>query len=118
MQQLIKRVLESALEGEITDHVGYERYDLAGKNNGDSRNGTRVKTVLSDVGPVEVKVPRGVAGTFKPRIVTKRQRWLTGVDEMVLSPSAKGLTHDRLKAARALTEIQDTVAEDVPVLPL
>jgi putative transposase len=53
LQQLTKRVLESALEGEITDHVGYDKHDPAGKNNGNSRNGTRAKTVLTDVGPVE-----------------------------------------------------------------
>jgi putative transposase len=98
LQQLTKRVLESALEGEITDHVGYDKHDAAGKNSGNSRNGTRAKTVLTDVGPVEVKVPRDVAGTFEPQIVRKRQRRLTGVDEMVLSLSAKGLTHGEIAA--------------------
>ena len=98
LQQLTKRVLESALEGEIIDHVGYDKHDAAGKNSGNSRNGTRAKTVLTDVGPVEVKVPRDVAGTFEPQIVRKRQRRLTGVDEMVLSLSAKGLTHGEIAA--------------------
>lgn len=73
LQQLTKRVLESALEGEITDHLGYEKHDPAGKNNGNSRNGTRAKTVLTDVGPVEVKVPRDTAGSFEPQIVKKRR---------------------------------------------
>lgn len=54
--------------------------------------------MLTDVGPVEVKVPRNVAGTFEPQIVKKRQRRLTGVDEMVLSLSAKGLTHGEISA--------------------
>ncbi len=63
--QVTKRVLEAALEGEITDHLGYEKHDPAGKNNGNSRNGTRAKTVLTDVGPVEVKVPRDTAGSFR-----------------------------------------------------
>ncbi len=98
LQQLTKRVLESALEGEITDHVGYDKHDVAGRNSGNSRNGTRAKTVLTDVGPVEVKVPRDTAGTFEPQIVRKRQRRLTGVDEMVLSLSAKGLTHGEISA--------------------
>ncbi|MFF3359854.1 IS256 family transposase [Streptomyces sp. NPDC002917] len=98
LQQLTKRVLESALEGEITDHVGYDKHDAAGKNSGNSRNGTRAKTVLTDVGPVEVRVPRDTAGTFEPQIVKKRQRRLTGVDEMVLSLSAKGLTHGEIAA--------------------
>lgn len=98
LQQLTKRVAESALEGEITDHVGYEKHDPAGKNNGNSRSGTRSKTVLTDVGPVEVKVPRDSAGSFEPQIVKNRQRRLTGVDEMVLSLSAKGLTHGEILA--------------------
>lgn len=58
LQQLTKRLLESALEGEITDHLGYDKHDPAGKNGGNSRNGTRAKTVLTDVGPVEIAVPR------------------------------------------------------------
>jgi putative transposase len=98
LQQLTKRVLESALESEITDHLGYGKHAVAGKNSGNSRNGTRSKTVLTDVGPVEVKVPRDVAGSFEPQIVKKRQRRLTGVDEMVLSLSAKGLTHGEISA--------------------
>jgi hypothetical protein len=52
LQQLTKRVLESALEGEITDHLGYEKHDPAGAGSGNSRNGVRSKTVLIDVGPV------------------------------------------------------------------
>jgi transposase-like protein len=98
LQQLTKRVLESALEGEITDHLGYDRHDPAGKNSGNSRNGSRTKTVVTDVGPVEVRVPRDVAGTFEPQLVRKRQRRLSGVDEMVLSLSAKGLTHGEISA--------------------
>jgi transposase-like protein len=98
LQQLTKRVLESALEGEITDHLGYEKHDAGGRGSGNSRNGSRAKTVLTDVGPVEVKVPRDTSGTFEPQIVRKRQRRLTGVDEMVLSLSAKGLTHGEIAA--------------------
>lgn len=87
--QLTKRVLESALEGEITDHLGYEKHDPAGAGSGNSRNGTRSKTVLTDIGPVESTVPRDRGGSFESQIVKKRQRRLTGVDEMVLSLSAR-----------------------------
>ncbi len=97
LPMLTKRVLESALEGEITDHLGYEKHDAEGRDSGNSRNGTRAKTVLTDVGPVEVKVPRDLAGTFEPQLVKKRRR-LTGVDERVLSLSAKGLTHGEISA--------------------
>lgn len=74
LQQLTKRVLKSALEDEITDHVGYGKHDVMGRNSSNSRTGNRTKTVLTDVGPVEVKVPRDVAGTFEPsRMRTHRQ---------------------------------------------
>lgn len=92
LQQLTKRVLESALEGEITDHLGYDKHDPAGVGSGNSRNGIRTKTVLTDDGPVEIAVPRDRDGSFEPQMVKKRQRRLTGVDEMVLSLSARGLT--------------------------
>src|SRR5205814_5985770 len=80
LQQLTKRVLESALDGEITDHVGYDKHDPAGRGSGNTRNGSRTKTVLTDVGSVQVRVPRDAAGTFEPQIVRKRQRRLSGVD--------------------------------------
>jgi putative transposase len=98
LAQLTKRVLESALEGEITDHLGYDRHDAAGRGSGNSRNGHRVKTVTTEIGPVEIAVPRDTTGSFEPRIVKKRQRRLTGVDELVLSLSAKGLTHGEICA--------------------
>jgi transposase-like protein len=76
LQQLTKRLLESALEGEITDHLGYDKHDPAGRNVANSRNGTRSQTVLTDVGPVEIVVPRDRDGSFEPKIVKKRQKRL------------------------------------------
>ena len=58
LQQLTKRVIEAAMDGEITDHLGYEKHDPVGKDGGNSRNGSRAKTVLTDVGPIEIVVPR------------------------------------------------------------
>jgi putative transposase len=98
LQQLTKRFLESALEGEITDHLGYGKHDPAGHNTGNSRNGSRAKTVLTDVGPVEISVPRDRDASFDPKIVAKRQKRLTGVDELVISLSAKGLTTGEISA--------------------
>jgi transposase-like protein len=98
LQQLTKRVLESALEGEITDHLGYDKHDPAGHGSGNSRNGTRAKTVTTEVGPVQINVPRDRDASFEPKIVAKRQRRLTGVDDLVLSLSAKGLTHGEISA--------------------
>jgi putative transposase len=78
LQQLTKRVLEAALDGEITDHLGYDKGDPAGNNGGNSRNGVRGKTVLTQVGPAHIEVPRDRDGTFEPQIVRKRQRRLSG----------------------------------------
>jgi transposase-like protein len=98
LQQLTKRVLESALEGEITDHLGYDKHEVAAKTGVNSRNGHRPKTVTTEIGPVEIEVPRDREGTFEPQIVRKRQRRLNGVEEMVFSLSAKGLTHGEISA--------------------
>ena len=68
LQQLTKRLLESALEGELTDHLGYDRHDVAGRDGGNSRNGHRPKTVLTDVGPVEVDVPRDRDASSNPTL--------------------------------------------------
>jgi len=67
LQALTKRLLESALEGEITDHLGYAKHGADGDNSGNSRNSRRAKTVLTDIGAVEIEVPRDRAGTFEPR---------------------------------------------------
>ena len=98
LAQLTKRVLESALEGEITDHLGYDKHDPMGANGQNSRNGHRSKTVLTEAGPVEIAVPRDRDGSFTPEIVKKRQRRLSGVEDLVLSLSAKGLTTGEISA--------------------
>jgi putative transposase len=96
--KLTKMVIEGALEGELDDHLGYEKNDPAGRDGGNSRNGYRAKTVITDTGPVEITVPRDRESSFEPKIVAKRQRRLTGVDDMVISLSAKGLTHGEISA--------------------
>lgn len=98
LNRLTKNVLETALEAEMDEHLGYEKHDVSGRGSGNSRNGTRTKTVLTEIGPVEIDVPRDTGSTFDPQIVKKRQRRLTGVDEVVLSLSAKGLTTGEIAA--------------------
>jgi putative transposase len=99
LKQLTKTVIETALSEEMTEHLGYEKHDSAGAGSGNIRNGTRAKTVLSEAGgQVEIEVPRDRAGTFEPQIVRKRQRRLNGVDEIVLSLYAKGLTTGEISA--------------------
>jgi transposase-like protein len=74
LTRLTKVVFESALEGEMDDHLGYGKHDPAGRIGGNSRNGTRSKTLVTDVGPVEIEVPRDRESSFEPVIVGKRQR--------------------------------------------
>src|ERR1700694_363948 len=93
LPKLTQTVLETALNEEMTEHLGYEKHDPPGAGTGNIRNGTRAKTVLTDTtGQVEIEVPRDRAATFESQIVKKRQRRLSGVDEVVLSLYAKGLT--------------------------
>ena len=98
LNQLTKRVLETALEEEMAEHLGYDKHDPVGRNFGNSRNGVRSKTVLTEIGPVEIEVPRDVDASFTPQIVKKRQRRLSGVDEIVLSLTARGLTTGEISA--------------------
>ena len=98
LKQLTKTVLETALNQELTEHLGHEKHGQPAEP-GNIRNGTRPKTVLTEAtGQVQIEVPRDRAGSFEPQIVRKRQRRLTGVDEMVLSLYAKGLTTGEISA--------------------
>jgi putative transposase len=92
LQQLMKSVLEAALDEELTDHLGYEPGDPAGRGSGNSRNGTTSKTLLTESGPVSLDTPRDRAGTFEPQLVAKGQRRLDGIDKIVLGLYAKGMT--------------------------
>jgi putative transposase len=83
---LTKTVLKASLEAEMSEHLGYDKHDPAGREKGsNSRNGIRSKELLTDVGPVSIDVPRDRDGSFEPQIVKKRQRRVSGVDEMVIS---------------------------------
>jgi putative transposase len=98
LARLTKIVVESTLEGEMEDHLGYARHDPAGRDGGNSRNGTRSKELLTEAGPVQIAVPRDRDGSFTPQLVRKRQRRLSGLDDLVISLSAKGLTHGEICA--------------------
>jgi transposase-like protein len=95
---LTSKVLNTALDVEMAEHLGYDKHDPAGRNGENSRNGKRTKTVLTELGPVPVDVPRDREGTFEPRIVRKRQRRLDRIDEIVLSLTARGLTTGEIGA--------------------
>jgi putative transposase len=125
LKAITKQVIEAALEEEMTEHVGYDKHAVEGRNGANSRNGTRPKTVLTDnAGPVQVEVPRDRDGSFEPVIVKKRQRRLTDVDAIVLSLYARGLTTGEISAHFAeiygasvskdtVSRITDKVIEDM-----
>ncbi|WP_455566380.1 IS256 family transposase [Nocardia fusca] len=98
LARMTKLVVESALEGEMDDHLGYGKHDPAGRDGGNSRNGKRTKSVETEAGPVEIAVPRDRDASFEPQMVKKRQRRLNGVENIVISLSAKGLTTGEISA--------------------
>jgi putative transposase len=82
----------------MREYLGYPAGDPAGRNGGNSRNGHRPKTVLTEIGPVDIDVPRDRQSTFAPKIVAKRQRRLTGIEDLVIWLSTKGLTTGEVAA--------------------
>ncbi len=124
LPELVKAVLERGLAAELTGHLGYELGDPAGNGSGNSRNGSTPKTVATEVGPVPIATPRDRAGTFEPRLVGKGQRRLGGLDDMIISLYAGGMTvrdighhlHRTLGTELShdtISTITDAVAEEV-----
>ena len=98
LSQVTKAVLERALAEELTGHLGYEKHDPAGRGSGNSRNGTSPKTVLTDVGAVDLAVPRDRSGTFEPQIVRKGQTRLDGFNDRIIALYARGMTTRDIRA--------------------
>src|SRR3954452_4838957 len=95
---LVRQVLQMGLEVELSDHLGYEPHAVEGRGSGNSRNGSYPKTVTTDVGPVELRVPRDRNATFDPVTVPKGQRRLSGLSTNVISLYAKGMTTGDIQA--------------------
>ena len=121
---LIKAVLERGLAAELTEHLGYEKGDPAGRGSPNSRNGSTPKTVATEVGDVGLDTPRDRAGSFEPRLVPKGARRVGGLDEMIISLYAGGMTVRDIQAHLARTigtelshetisKITDAVLEEV-----
>ena len=89
---LIKETLERGLQAELTSHLGYEPGDRDAKTASNARNGSYTKTVASEVGDIQVRVPRDRDGSFTPRLVPKGSRRLGGLDDMIISLYAGGMT--------------------------
>src|SRR6266567_5806212 len=123
--ELVKAVLERALEAELTAHLGYARHDPSGHNSGNSRNGTISKQVQTGIGPVGIEVPRDRAGLFEPVLVPRRSGRISGgLDDMIISLYAHGMSvRDILHhlrqvygtelSAETVSRITDAVLEEV-----
>src|SRR4029079_4061144 len=92
LPEMVKAGLGRGLQAELTEHLGYERGDPAGRGSPNSRNGTTPKTLGTEVGPVPMAVPRDRGGALEPRLVPKGQRRAGGLDEMIISLYAGGMT--------------------------
>lgn len=92
IKELTARLVERALEGEMTHHLGYEKHNPAGRNSGNNRNGHSKKTLKDDQGQYEIQVPRDRQGTFEPQLVPKRQSRMPSFDEKVISLYGRGMT--------------------------
>ncbi len=85
VEQLTKALVERALQGELTHHLGYEKHSVEGYGSGNSRNGTSRKTLKGKKGKLEVEVPRDRTGEFEPQLIKKNQRRFDGFDEKIIS---------------------------------
>jgi putative transposase len=102
-KQLKKALIERALGAELTEHLGYEKGNPAGRGSGNNRNGVSPKTILTDDGEIEISVPRDRAGTFEPLLIPKGQTRFEGFDDKILSLYARGMTVREIQGH--LTEI-------------
>ena len=124
LPEMIKAVLERGLAAELTEHLGYEKGDPAGRGSPNSRNGTTPKTLATEVGDVALATPRDRAGTFEPRLVPKGARRAGGLDEMIISLYAGGMTVRDIQhhlartigtdlSHETISKVTDAVAEEV-----
>jgi putative transposase len=98
LAQLTQRLVERALEVELTDHVGYERHQEPPGGTGNARNGKTPKTLQTEHGPVQINTPRDRDGSFEPQLVRKRQRRFEGFDERILALYSRGMSTRDIEA--------------------
>ena len=98
LKQLTKALVERAMKAEMTDHLGYDKHDPAGKKSGNSRNGSSKKTIKGEFGNLEIAVPRDRNSTFEPVIVPKGETRFTGFDDKIISMYARGMTTRDIQA--------------------
>ena len=111
LTELTSRIMNRAMEAEMTEHLGYEQGDPAGHGSGNNRNGTSAKNVLTDAGSVPVKVPRDRNGDYEPKLVPKHSRRLEGFNDIVLSLISRGMTTRDVQSHLAAAYKVDISAE-------
>src|ERR1051326_3329676 len=124
LKQLTKRLIERAMNAELTHQLGYEKHDTQGRGSGNSRNGKSRKKLKGDFGEIEIEVPRDREGEFEPKIVPKHQRRFDGFDDKILSMYARGMTTREIQehlqeiygvevSPGLISEVTDAVMEEV-----
>ena len=124
LKELTKRLLEKAMDSELTHHLGYEKYSPAGKKSGNSRNGKSSKRIKGNFGEIPIEVPRDRKGDFNPQIIPKHQTRFDGFDDKIISMYARGMTtrdiQDHLQeiygveiSADLVSTVTDAVLADV-----
>jgi putative transposase len=124
LQQLTKALLERALEGELTHHLGYKKHSPEGKNSGNSRNGSETKTLKGKRGQLQIDVPRDRTSEFEPQIIKKRQTRFDGLDDKIISLYSRGMTVREIQghleeiygvevSPSLISTVTDTVIEEV-----
>jgi len=124
LKGLTKRLIEKAMEGELTHHLGYEKHSPAGHNSGNSRNGKSQKTIKGEFGEIPIEVPRDRRGDYNPQIIKKNQTRFEGFDDKIISMYSRGMTtrdiQEHLKeiygvdiSADLVSSVTDTVISDV-----
>jgi putative transposase len=124
LKQLTKRLIERAMNAELTHQLGYEKNERKGRGSGNSRNGKSRKKLKGDFGEIEIEVPRDREGQFEPKIVPKHQRRFDGFDDKILSMYARGMTTREIQghlheiygvevSPSLISEVTDAVWEEV-----
>lgn len=124
LKQLTKRLLERAMQAEMSEHLGYDKHASSGKNSGNSRNGSYNKKLKGDFGQMDISVPRDRNSTFDPIIVPKGERRFKGFDDKIISMYARGMTTRDIQShleeiygvevsPTLISQVTEAVTEDV-----
>ncbi len=124
LKQFTKRLLERAMQSELTEHLGYEKHAPNGKNSGNSRNGGYKKTISGDFGSLDIPTPRDRNSTFEPVILPKGETRFTGFDDKIISMYARGMTTRDIQghlqeiygidvSPALISQVTDAVSEEV-----